>query len=51
VQLLVDGDDELIGKYALQVMNSHYQSNPEAWVVYSNYKDNFFNFGRSDKVY
>lgn len=28
VQMLLDGDDELIGKYAFQVMNSIYQQNP-----------------------
>ena len=25
VQMLIDGDDEFIGKYAFQVMNSFYQ--------------------------
>ena len=47
VQLLIDGDDELIGKYAFQVMNSAYQKNPHLWVVYSNYKTNDLGYGRS----
>jgi|688.fasta_scaffold786780_1 hypothetical protein len=51
IQVLLDGDDEIIGRYALQVINSHYHLNPNAWVVYSNYKDNCFTFGRSDQVY
>lgn len=47
IQMLLDGDDELIGKYAFQVMNSIYQQNPQLWVVYSNYKANTYMYGRS----
>jgi hypothetical protein len=28
VQMLMDGDDEFIGKYAFQVMNAGYQQDP-----------------------
>jgi hypothetical protein len=48
--LLLDGDDELIGKYAFQVMNSVYQNNPNLWVVYSNYKTNEPLYGRSWRI-
>lgn len=47
IQLLVDGDDQIIGRYAFQVMNSVYQSEPGLWVVYSNYKTNYMGIGRS----
>lgn len=38
--MLLDGDDELIGKYSFQLLNSAYQQNPDLWIVYSNYKNN-----------
>lgn len=47
VQMLMDGDDEFIGKYAFQVMNSAYQQQPDLFVAYSNYKTNYYGFGRS----
>ena len=47
IQMLMDGDDEFIGKYAFQVMNSAYQQNPDLWVAYSNYKTSSYDFGRS----
>lgn len=48
--MLMDGDDELIGKYVFQTMNSLYQKNPDLWVVYSNYKTNTLEFGRSWRI-
>ena len=47
VQLLIDGDDELIGREAFSVMNSAYQLNKGLWYVYSCYKDNLYRYGRS----
>ncbi len=45
--MLIDGDDQFIGKYAFQVINSAYQQKPDLWVVYSNYKTNYYGYGRS----
>ncbi len=42
IQVLIDGDDEFIGKHALQVINSAYQQNPNLWIVYSNCKTNYY---------
>lgn len=47
VQLLVDGDDQLVGRYAFQVMNSAYQQNPNIWLAYSNFKSCLYSFGLS----
>lgn len=46
VQMLLDGDDEFIGRYAFQVINSQYQKK-KSWLVYSNYKSNFNEYGGS----
>lgn len=46
----MDGDDQLIGKYAFQVMNAAYQKNSNLWVVYSNYKNNYYEFGISREM-
>lgn len=40
IQVLLDGDDELIGKNSFQLLNSAYQQNSDLWIVYSNYKNN-----------
>lgn len=48
--MIIDGDDEIIGKHAFQVMNSAYQKDPNLWVVYSNYKTNYYQYGRSKEV-
>ena len=45
--MLIDGDDEFIGKYAFQVMNSAYQQKRDVWIAYSNYKTNLFIYGIS----
>lgn len=50
VQMLMDGDDEFIGKYAFQVMNAAYVSHGDLWVAYSNYKTNYFGYGRSRPI-
>jgi hypothetical protein len=47
VQMLMDGDDEFVGKYAFHVMNAAYQQQQDIWVAYSNYKTNFYGYGRS----
>ena len=51
VQMLMDGDDQFIGKYAFQVMNSAYQQNKDLWMAYSNYKTNYYEYGRSVHIY
>lgn len=45
--MLIDGDDEVIGRYAFQVLNAAYQNNPNLWVVYSTEKSNLYQYGRS----
>lgn len=55
IQMLVDGDDELIGRHVLNVFNAVYQNsqrtrNQSLWFVYCNYKDNWYLYGRSRKV-
>ena len=32
----VDGDDSLIGRQVMKLLNAYYTDNPETWVVYSN---------------
>lgn len=32
-------------------MNSAYQQNPDLWVAYSNYKTNYYEYGRSKRFY
>jgi len=34
--LVVDGDDQLLGRQVLKVFNANFQKN-DAWFVYSNY--------------
>ena len=46
VQLLVDGDDELIGKQAFKMMNTAYHDE-QTWVAYSAYINVRFQRGRS----
>lgn len=53
VQMLIDGDDEFIGRHAFQVMNSAYrgtkgEDNREVWIAYANYKTNFNSLGLSN---
>lgn len=55
IQMLVDGDDELIGRYVINVFNAVYQNSEKVhgkslWYVYCNYKDNWYLYGRSQKV-
>lgn len=54
VQLLVDGDDELIGKQAFSMINNLYTKsrllNEEKWIVYSNFKSNLYNYGTSQRL-
>lgn len=33
----IDADDALIGRQALNVINSIYQDDPNVWVLYTNY--------------
>lgn len=47
IQLLVDGDDELIGALAFQWINHKYQDK-DAWVVYSGYKDDTYRYGYTE---
>jgi glycosyltransferase involved in cell wall biosynthesis len=49
VQLILDGDDEVLGSYAFHVMNAGYQNDKtnDLWVYYSTHKTNYYQLGRS----
>jgi glycosyltransferase involved in cell wall biosynthesis len=49
VQLILDGDDEVLGSYAFHVMNVGYQKDKtnDLWVYYSTHKTNYYQLGRS----
>jgi sulfur relay (sulfurtransferase) DsrF/TusC family protein len=38
IQLIVDGDDQLIGKQVLKMINAQYQKH-DLWVMYTFYKN------------
>lgn len=46
---MIDGDDEIIGRHAFQLINGVYQKD-QKWVVYTNLKTNFYRFGTSKPV-
>jgi hypothetical protein len=50
LQVLIDGDDEIIGKYVFHVINAFYKNNPETWVAYSNYITNFYQKGYGNQL-
>lgn len=51
IMLVIDGDDELLGRYAFHVMNAGYQKyKDDLWVYYSNHKTNFYSLGRSKAI-
>lgn len=39
IQMLIDGDDELIGREVFSLFNALYQDNKNVWMIYSSYKD------------
>lgn len=49
IQILVDGDDEIIGRHVFSLLNGIYQKDKK-WVVYTNLKTNFYKFGTSKPV-
>ena len=38
IEVIVDGDDQLIGKQVFQLINAEYQTN-DLWVMYNFYKN------------
>ena len=45
VQVLLDGDDEIIGKQILKDFNAIYQKDNQIWLAYSTYISNFYSYG------
>lgn len=41
IQVVLDGDDEIISRDAFAIINEAYIKNPNLWIVYSNYKTNY----------
>lgn len=50
IQLLLDGDDEFIGRYVLQLNNALYQQNRDLWLIYTTYISNFYTYGESKDI-
>lgn len=48
--LWVDGDDEMIGKQTLRLINSLYQKNPNLWIIYSTFYSSKFGYGTSKQM-
>ena len=46
IVVLVDGDDELVGRYVFSLLNAAYQSS-NYWIVYTNYFMSDFKYGGS----
>ena len=46
VFVIVDGDDELTGKYVLSLLNMKYQSR-DNWIVYTNFFSSQYQYGGS----
>ena len=47
--VIIDGDDEIVGPSAFQLINSFYQRN-QSWVVYSNFFISMYTYGSSKEV-
>lgn len=41
----MDGDDEMIGRNTMSLLNAVYQENPDYWVVYTNFKTSLYGYG------
>lgn len=50
IQVLMDGDDELIGAHVLTMVNGLYLRDPDKWLIYTNFKSNLYEFGESKPV-
>ena len=50
IQVLLDGDDEYIGRYVLLLLNAIYQQFQQKWVVYTNSKSNLNTYGTSQFI-
>ena len=48
--MVIDGDDELIGRYVFKTINAHYQEN-DYWIVYTNFVKSDYQFGTSRNLF
>ena len=46
VMVIVDGDDELVGRYVFSLLNMKYQSRSN-WIVYTNFFTSKYTYGGS----
>lgn len=42
VQVVIDGDDEIIGRYVFALINAAYHQHQQPWIVYTNFKTNLY---------
>lgn len=49
IMVILDGDDELVGRYVFKLLNYKYHIR-DNWVVYSNYYNSDYAYGVSEKL-
>ena len=47
--MIIDGDDELVGRQALKLISSHYQKGKN-WIVYTNFWTSLYEVGTSIRI-
>ena len=50
IQVLLDGDDELIGTQVFKLLNAGYHASTKPWVVYQAYMSNLYSYGQSKEM-
>lgn len=50
IQVIVEGDDYLVGRKVFKLLNTVYQRNKDMWIVYGASVDNQYNYGNSRPV-
>ena len=49
IMVSLDGDDELLGRYVLKMINAKYQEG-DYWLVYTSFIQSTLRFGKSKRV-
>ena len=50
IQVIVDGDDQLIGRYAFKLLNTFYQRYSHIWIAYTNFHASVYTPGTSRPI-
>ena len=50
IQVLIDGDDELIGRQAFFYLNAEFHKSSQPWLVYESYFSSIYTYGESKDV-